>query len=72
MPSLREAILATIDDFCRDTGMSQDRLARLAVGDHHFVPSLRRGAATLKRLEKLDAFMRAERRRRGLSAKREA
>jgi hypothetical protein len=56
--SLRTAFLNRISAYCKRHGISEDRLGRLACGgDHHAIPNLRRGRATLKRLEQINVFI---------------
>jgi hypothetical protein len=59
--SLRDYFVRRVEIYCAANGISEDRLGRLACGgDHHAVPNLRRGRATLRRLEQIEAFLQAK------------
>ena len=65
MSTLRTRIIADIDAYLTETGMSDSRLGREALGDSHLVRHLRMGRGTqLDRLERLEEWMTAERSRR--------
>ena len=56
--SLRETLLATADDWCRQKGMSKARLATLAVNDGKFFDRVGQGGdCTLQTYEKLMRYM---------------
>jgi hypothetical protein len=57
--TLREAFVHQVEAFCAAKQISEDKFGRLACRDHHAIPFLRRGRATLKRLEQINALLRA-------------
>lgn len=66
---IRANVLASIETFCRETGMSYDAFGRRALGDNRLVTQIRTGrGTTLTRLEQIEDFMSAERARRRLVA----
>jgi hypothetical protein len=60
--NVRDDFVVRIESYCRAHGISEDKFGKVFCnGDHHAVPWLRRGRATLKRLEQIDAVLRADR-----------
>jgi hypothetical protein len=58
--NVRDDYVARISAFCKREGISEDKFGKLYCnGDHHAIPWLRKGRATLKRLEAINAVLRA-------------
>jgi hypothetical protein len=56
--SLRDAFVGRIEAYCKRKGLSEDKLSRLACGgDHHALKNLRKGRATLRRLEQINMYI---------------
>jgi hypothetical protein len=53
----RELVLKRIEQFLAATGMTAREFGLQAVGDHKFVARLKRGAVTLGRIERAEAYM---------------
>lgn len=73
MTETAESLLAKIDQFVRDTGISEESLGWKACGDGRVVNNLRQGKQiTLKRYDQLRQTMAAERQRLAAEAKDES
>lgn len=53
----RDSLLAAIEAFCEQHGMSETAFGLAAAKDGHLVRHIRQTKATLKRIEKVEQFM---------------
>ncbi len=53
----RERIIARIERFLTETGMTAREFGLQSVGDHKFVARLKQGTVTLSRIERAEAFI---------------
>ncbi len=60
---LRDVIIKACEEHCQRAGYGIGVLGLRAVQDHHAVPNIRRGKASLKRCERILIFIARENRR---------
>jgi hypothetical protein len=59
VPTIREALLADIDAFCKRWSVTRTEFGRMAAGDATFVSRLKAGSSIgINRVDKVRAFMR--------------
>ena len=63
-PSIVETVVAEIEQFCRESGISTSALGAKVVRDNKFFALLGRGIGTIKRVEKVRQWMYDHRARR--------
>ena len=55
--TMRESLLAAIQAYCQEHGISDSLFGMKAARDSHFVFRLRDGKGTLAKLEEVEAFL---------------